>query len=194
VEVTFLVLHCHIHKATGPNVLVKLTILKGLHQRLCQLFHFHHFYEMEGNKSNQKTKKTILAGLFLGVHFPKATEPIVDLYEVQGKNSNHCTPFSLCGTTFPFVVLHSPLHNPTSPNILELSNSEVCARGCQFSTQSQSSNKSLHVGLYQAPTEFNEVWYKILDPAIHCATPAGLLPFSNIYCAKIDSVQLPLHQ
>jgi hypothetical protein len=62
------------------------------------IFHYHHVYEMEGNKSNQKTKKTILAGLFLGVHCPKATEPIVDLYEVQGKNSKQCTPFPLCGT------------------------------------------------------------------------------------------------
>jgi hypothetical protein len=54
--------------------------------------------------------------------------------------------------------------------------------------------KFLHVGLYQAPTELNEVWYKILNPAIHFATPAGLLTFSNIYSAKIDSFQLPLHQ
>jgi hypothetical protein len=96
-------------------------------------------------RATKRPKNTILAGFFLGVHYPKATEPIVDLFSF------------VWYYTFPFEVLHCPLHNPTSPNVLELSNSEVCSlnfvpEDVSFLLSLNHQTKFLHVGLYQAPT------------------------------------------
>jgi hypothetical protein len=133
----------YIVPSTKPQVQMSLCNdnSQGFALKPMSIFHDNHdFFEMEGNKSNQKTKKYNTSWSFSGGTLSQSQLWIS--LKCRARKANNVVPLFLCVVLyFSFVVLHCPLHNPTSSNVLELSNSEVCSRGCQFSTQSQSSNK-----------------------------------------------------